>query len=194
MDKYSLDPLPPNIKQGLIAISTLAMISIVTTGGAIMFIVMRLFDKHNYQSAPLRFNQSIILILNLLLADFQQALSFVLSIHWVTKNAILAPTTACNVQAWMVQMGDVSSGLFSLAIAMQTFYIIVMQRNLPYKVFVSCVVGIWVVCITMSIISPIAHRNKHLYVSTGAWCWIADNYREEVNTSCSPITNQDSAS
>ena len=64
-----------------------------------------------------------------------------------------------NAQAWLIQIGDVSSGLFSLAIAFQTFIIIVVQRDIPYKIFCSYVVGIWVFCLTLSLISPNSHTN-----------------------------------
>lgn len=182
--EYSLETaehLQPHIRTGLITIAVLAIFSLVASGAAIGFMVFRLFDSSIHQQTPLRYNQSIILILNLLLADLQQACSFALSLYWVEKDAIIYPSSACNAQAWMVQVGDLSSGLFSLAIAMQTFYIIVVQREVPYKTFVFSVVSVWIFCVGLSLISPILHRNEVLYVNTGGWCWLDASYQTEVN-------------
>lgn len=176
----SLDPLPSHLRPGLIVISVLALLSLFGTVAAASFIVYRLFNRKRYQAAPLRYNQSLILILNLLIADIQQALSFAFSLHWIRNNAILAPTGICNAQGWLVQIGDVSSGLFSLAIALQTFYIIVLQRKLEYKTFLWCVGGIWAFCLTVSLVSPLMHLGEQLFVSAGAWCWISDKYHDEV--------------
>ncbi|KAF8251361.1 hypothetical protein K440DRAFT_595976 [Wilcoxina mikolae CBS 423.85] len=176
---HSLDPLPAHIRTGLNVIAVFAFLSLIGTGGAIIFIVYRLSNKIKYQPSPLRLNQPLILILNLLIADFQQALSFSFSLHWVHRNAILAPTTACNAQGWLVQVGDVSSGLFSLGIAIQTFYVLVLRKTLPYQWFCGIIVGLWTFAMTVSLVSPIAHRGEALYVSTGAWCWISEKYRDE---------------
>ncbi|KAA8904407.1 G protein-coupled glucose receptor regulating Gpa2-domain-containing protein [Sphaerosporella brunnea] len=178
----TIDPLPSaTIRPGLIVISTMALLSLIATSCAATFIIYRVSNGKQYQKTPLRYNQSLILILNLLLADFQQALSFCFSLHWLYKNAIIAPTGVCSAQGWLVQIGDVSSGMFSLCIALQTFYIIVLQRRFPYKRFVLGVCAVWVFCVTLSIVSPIIHHGEgeELYVATGAWCWISSRYRDE---------------
>jgi len=162
-------------------ISVAALFSLVGTVAATGFICYRLFNRKRYQAAPLRYNQSLILILNLLVADMQQALSFAFSLHWLRSDAILAPTTICNAQGWLVQVGDVSSGLFTLAIALQIFYIIVLQRKLEYKTFLWCIGGIWAFCLLISIVSPVLHSGEQLFVSAGAWCWISDKYHGEVS-------------
>ncbi|CCX11462.1 G protein-coupled glucose receptor regulating Gpa2-domain-containing protein [Pyronema domesticum] len=175
----SLDPIPSHLRAGLAVIATFGILSLITSGGAITFIVYRLTNKKKYQAIPLRYNQPLILILNLLIADFQQALSFIISIVWLKKNAILAPTDACAAQGWLVQVGDVSSGLFSLGIACQTFYVLVLRRSVPYKMFVSSTIALWVFCLSLSLISPILHHRDELFVSAGAWCWISDKYKDE---------------
>jgi hypothetical protein len=183
----TLDPLPAHLRPGLIVIATFAFLSLISTGGAIIFIVYRLSNKKKYQPSPLRFNQPLVLILNLLVADFQQALSFSFSLHWVHKGAILAPTTACNTQGWLVQVGDVSSGMFSLGIAIQTFYVLVLRKSLSYGWFCGIVLGLWAFCMAVSLASPILHHNEALYVSAGAWCWISEEYRDEVGEPSVPL-------
>jgi hypothetical protein len=176
----SIDPLPRNLRVGLIVIATMALLSLTATSVAGVFIIYRISNGKRYQKTPLRYNQSLILILNLLIADFQQAVSFILSLHWLYKNAILAPTNVCSAQGWFVQIGDVSSGIFSLCIALQTFSVIVLQKQFPYKNFVITIIAVWTFCLVLSVISPLTHIGEDVFVSTGAWCWIAERYGDEV--------------
>lgn len=176
----ALNPLPAHLRLGLIGLATCGLLSLVSTAGAIGFIMYRLSNYKKYQETPLRYNVPLVLILNLLIADLQQAASFAISLHWLGLNAILAPTHACSAQGWLIQIGDVASGVFALAVAAQTFYVMVLRRDLSYTAFVWGILAIWAFCVLLSLISPILHRNEALFVSTGAWCWISGSYHDEV--------------
>jgi len=173
--KSQLD-IPESIRRGQIALAFLGLLSLCLTGGVLAFIFYRIFNTKRYHAAPLRYNQSLILITNLLLADFQQALSFTLSLRWIKERAILAPTVTCNAQGWLIQIGDLSSGIFSLAIALQTFSILVLRKHLPYGWFVAWVIGLWVFCVTVSLIGPLTHIKDGIFIATGVWCWMAPKY------------------
>ncbi|KAI5781247.1 integral membrane protein [Geopyxis carbonaria] len=175
---HSYDPIPSSTQKGLIALGFFGILSLVTTVGLTTFIFYRLFNSKKYYSYPLRYNQSLILILNLFLADIQQALSFTLSVHWAYKQAILAPTAACTAQGWLIQMGDLSSGLFSLAIALQTFHFLVLSRHLPYRYIVVCVCSIWIFSVILSIAGPL-RWGLPFFVRAGVWCWISEEHESE---------------
>jgi hypothetical protein len=183
----SLPHMPDHIRRGLIAVSFLGLLSLCLTGSVLVFIFYRLCNTKRYHAAPLRYNQSLILITNLLLADFQQALSFTLSLRWVKERAILAPTVTCNAQGWLIQIGDLSSGIFSLAIALQTFSILVLRKHLPYGWFVVWVIGLWAFCVTLSLIGPLTHIKEGIFVAAGVWCWIDPKYTTDV--CASPMNN-----
>lgn len=176
----ALNPLPAHLRLGLIGLATCGLLSLVSTAGAVGFIVYRMSNHKKYQATPLRYNMPLVLILNLLIADLQQAASFAISLHWLGLNSILAPTHACSAQGWLIQIGDVASGVFALAVAAQTFCVMVLRRDLSYAAFVWCILAIWAFCVLLSLISPILHHNEALFVPTGAWCWISGSYHDEV--------------
>lgn len=88
-------------------------------------------------------NQFLILIYNLLLADCHQAASFLLNAVWVGKNGIEVRTSTCQAQAWLVQIGDVASSLFIMAIAVHTYLAIVRNYTPPQWTIYTTVISLW---------------------------------------------------
>jgi hypothetical protein len=165
---YSTDPLPGDLRTTLLPVAIMALISFLSTLGLICFITYRMvFWRKFYRTYP-GYNQYLLLIFNLVIADFQQSIAFLLSFHWIAQNKILAPTAACFIQGWLVQVGDVSSGIWVLAIALHTWYSVVRGRKVEHVRFCCCVIGIWVFVVLLAIIGPSAHP-KNYFVSTGAW-------------------------
>jgi hypothetical protein len=115
-----------------------------------------------------RYNQYVILIYNLLLADLQQAIAFVMSFHWLRINKILAPTAPCFIQAWFLQIGDVSSGFFVLAIAIHTWLGVVKGYKVPYKWFIVSILGLWAFAVVLTVLGPAMHRD-HYFGRAGGW-------------------------
>jgi hypothetical protein len=92
----------------------------------------------------LGYNQYVLLVLNLLIADLQQSSAFLISWNWIRVDAILAPSAPCFAQAWLLHSGDVSSGFFVLAIAVHTFITAVYGKRIGHKTFgvmVGCIVS-----------------------------------------------------
>lgn len=163
-----IDPLPDHHRRGLIAICVLAFLSVIASATLIGFITFRLvFWRRYYKHYP-GYNQYIILIYNLLLADFQQAIGFFLSIVWVTKDAIHAPSAACFVQGWTLQIGDPASGMFVLTIALHTFFMVLMGRRISHRMFVGGLVASWAFMVLLVVI-PTASHGATTYVPAGAW-------------------------
>ncbi|KAK6958311.1 hypothetical protein Daesc_001109 [Daldinia eschscholtzii] len=74
---------------GLLAIGTLATISLIFTSSLLSFVTWRMITwKSHYTSAVGR-NQSVVLIYQLVLADFLQSLGFLISFHWVAEPPII---------------------------------------------------------------------------------------------------------
>jgi hypothetical protein len=162
------DHIPTSIRNGMIAMGLIGLISFISTFWLFVFITYRMIYWRRYYEAPISSSQVFILVYNLLLADMQQALSFLLSFHWIAQNGITGSSNACFAQGWLIQIGDVSSGIFVLAIAIHTFMGLVAQRMIPKKPFIFSVVFIWAVCVILTAIGPIVYRDN-FFVPSGAW-------------------------
>jgi len=164
----SLDHLSTEIRNGMIAMGLIGLLSFLSTFGLFVFITYRMIYWRRYYEAPISSHQIFILIYNLLLADMQQALSFLLSFHWIAQNGIMASSRACFAQGWLIQIGDVSSGIWVMAIAIHTFMGLVAQRMIPKRLFIFSVVFIWAVCLILTAIGPIVYRGN-FFIPSGAW-------------------------
>lgn len=165
---YSIDPLPADLQRGLWPIGICALLSVASSLGLLSWITYRLVAWRKHYRSYVGYNQYVLLIYNLLLADLLQSLSFLISFHWIHDGSMLAPSTACFTQAWLVQIGDVSSGMFVLAIALHTFFSVVKGRQFPFRSFLVGVVSIWVISLLLTIIGPAMHGQNY-FTAAGAW-------------------------
>lgn len=175
---YSVDPLPDNLRRGLWPVGVFALLSVVATLGLLGWITYRLVSWRKHYRSYVGYNQYVLLIYNLLLADLQQSLSFLISFHWISEGKMLAPSSACFGQAWLVQIGDISSGMFVFAIALHTFFSVVKGRQLPFRVFLICTMVIWGISLMLTVLGPALHGNEY-FTAAGAWCWASDKYETE---------------
>ncbi|KAL3463104.1 G protein-coupled glucose receptor regulating Gpa2-domain-containing protein [Aspergillus heterothallicus] len=171
----SIDPLPHDHRRGLVAVFVMAILSTIATLILIGFITYRLiFWRSNY-ARYIGYNQYIILIYNLVIADLIQSLAFLLCAKWYAENKVQTSTAACFLQGFWLQIGDPASGIFILAIAFHTFYMVALGRKLSYRVFVTIVIGLWVF-VAILVIIPLGAHGKDVFVPAGAWCWISEEY------------------
>ncbi|KOS46827.1 hypothetical protein ACN38_g2234 [Penicillium nordicum] len=173
--ELDIDPLPDWHRRGLIAIAVMAFLSLIATSILLGFITYRLFFWRGSYTRYIGYNQYIILIYNLVLADFQQSLAFIICLRWILKNKIESGSAGCFLQGLWLQIGDPGSGLFVLAIAFHTFLLVVWGRKMSYRFFVSFVVGVWGFVAIMVII-PLSMHGGDIFVPSGAWCWISDEF------------------
>ncbi|KAL6230099.1 hypothetical protein BDW75DRAFT_79431 [Aspergillus navahoensis] len=170
-----INPLPEEHRKGLVAVFVMAILSTVATFMLILFITYRLiFWRGNYQRY-IGYNQYVVLIYNLVIADIQQSLAFLICAKWYADNKISRNTAACFLQGFWLQVGDPASGIFVLAIAFHTFYLVALGKKLSYRVFVSIVIGLWVF-VAILVIIPIAAHGRYVFTPSGAWCWIDESY------------------
>ncbi|KAF2110210.1 G protein-coupled glucose receptor regulating Gpa2-domain-containing protein [Lophiotrema nucula] len=174
----SLDPITPTFRTGLIPVALCAMLSLISVTALLAFITHRLISWRKHYKEYVGYNQYVILIYNLLLADLQQSIAFSISFNWLRINKILAPTAPCFIQAWFLHIGDVASGFFVLAIAVHTWMGVVKGYKLPYTWFVVSICCIWFAALLLTIVGPLMHGNR-FFARAGGWCWVSVEYEKE---------------
>lgn len=175
---YSLDPLPDDLRIGLKPVGVFALLSVISTFFLFSWITYRLISWRSHYRTYVGYNQYVVLVYNLLLADMIQSISFLFSFHWISIDKIIAPTGACYGQAALLHIGDVSSGFFVLAIAIHTWLSVIKGYRPPYALFLFFVVGIWIFALLLTVVGPLMHRDR-FFTRAGAWCWISQNYEAE---------------
>ncbi|CAI7585922.1 unnamed protein product [Penicillium glandicola] len=153
--------LPQAHRRGLIAITAMALMSLIATSTLLAFITYRLIFWRGSYTRYIGYNQYIILIYNLVLADFQQSLAFIICLKWILKDKIKSGTVGCFLQGMWLQIGDPGS--------------VVWGRKMSYKFFVCFVVGIWGF-VALMVVIPLAMHGGDVFVPSGAWCWIREEY------------------
>jgi hypothetical protein len=166
----SMDPLTPVYRNGLIPLAIFAMMSLVSVAALLGFITHRMISWRRHYRQYVGYNQYVILIFNLLIADLQQSIAFSISFHWLRINQIVAPTGACFLQAWFLQIGDVASGFFVLAIAIHTWLGVVKGYKLPYMWFVVSIVSIWFFALLLTVLGPAMHQERYFARAAG---WVS---------------------
>ncbi|KAL0936386.1 uncharacterized protein CTRU02_208601 [Colletotrichum truncatum] len=133
--------------------------------------------KKTKRDAP---NQFLILIYNLLLADIQQALAFLLNASWLVKDGIMVGTSTCWAQGWFVSTGDLASSVFITTIAVHTYLSVVRQYKLPTWGFYTMILSVWFFIYALAVAGIIITNNGAddggLYVRAAAWCWVNVRY------------------
>ena len=176
---YSLPTLTPQIRTGLAVIGSLALLSILSTSSLLIFLTYRFFTtRRKVSTTHINTDQCTILIFNLLLADLFQSIALVISFHWLYLDGIFAPSIPCWIQAGFLHLGDVGSGSFVLAIAVQTMSSVVRVNRIEQKWFLAAVGCIWIVVICLTIGGPL-HYGQKFFTRAGNWCWISMDYEAE---------------
>ncbi|PYH94683.1 family A G protein-coupled receptor-like protein [Aspergillus ellipticus CBS 707.79] len=170
-----MSPLPELQTKGLIVISALATLSLVCTVSLLVFFTYRFIFWKKYYKRYIGYNQYVVLMFNLVLADTIQGLGFIISLRWIATNSLRASDPACFLQGIWLQIGDPMSGLFVLAIAAHTFLHVSMGYQIQHNHFVAVVVGLWVFGVVMTII-PIAAHGQYVWYPAVAWCWMTPKY------------------
>ncbi|KAF2478398.1 uncharacterized protein BDR25DRAFT_390573 [Lindgomyces ingoldianus] len=175
---HKRDPFNPStydgrtIRNGLVAMGLMALVSVVTTLFLLIFMLNRMLRWKSYYKENLWHNQYIVLIICLLVADLVQSLAFAFSFYWLTSGAVGGPvnkpTGACFAQGFIVHFGDVGSAFFVLAVAAHTCFQVGFSRRLSDKPFFWGVGLTAILSLILTIIPPAAYGTG-VYVDTEAW-------------------------
>ena len=168
LDASTLDPLPPVLKHGLVAVSLLGFLSFVSSSSLLFYLTRKLVTWRLRGQASKGYNQFLLLIYNLLIADIQQSLAFLLTVRWLAEDKIDVQTSTCWAEGWFVSTGDLASGVWIFAIALHTFFAITKGKKLPYSVFLSTIAVLWLFIYAMAIAGVVSHK-ENFYVRAGAW-------------------------
>ncbi|KXS96425.1 hypothetical protein AC578_3021 [Pseudocercospora eumusae] len=159
---YSEARLTSTIRYGMLPIALLATLSVGSTITLIAFIVSRFITWKRHYRTFVGYNHYVVLVLNLLIADLQQSMAFLIEWHWFRKNQILAPSTACFAQGWLLHAGDV----------IHTHYTAVYGRRVGNKKFAAYIVFIWMLVYFLTGIGVGLRGHDFYFTAAGAWCWI----------------------
>jgi hypothetical protein len=170
----TLSPLPDELTRGLSVVSAFGFLSFFLSTTLLCRLAWRLIRG----TEKTRTNQFVILIFNLILADVQQSIAFMLNAEWLRKDAIDVGASSCWAQGWFVSTGDLSSGLFTLAIAIHSYADIVHDFRLGTRSFLAAIGSLWIFNYLLAIIGVVLHP-ADVYVRAGAWCWINNKYSPE---------------
>lgn len=175
---YSLSPLPETYKHGLIAPGLMGTLSAASCVAMLLFVMYRFLTWRSHFKTFIGYNQYVVLIINLLLADMLQGISFIFSFHWIAKDGIFAPSSQCFSQGFILNLGDLASGFFIFGIALHTFYGAVKGRHAKHTTFSAYIVSAWFLALLLTALGPMIHRDDY-FVRAGAWCWANTDYESE---------------
>lgn len=127
-------------------------------------------NKTTTRDAP---NQFLVLIYNLLLADIQQSLAFLLNAAWLRRDGIIVETATCWAQGWFISTGDLASSAFITTIAVHTYLSVVREYKLPTWAFYCMVSAVWFFIYALAVAGVVITNNGAedggLYVRAAAW-------------------------
>jgi hypothetical protein len=169
LDEQSMtSTLPAYIHPWLRAVVALGFISFFATLSLLFVLTYKLVS---WQIKSKRTNQFVILIFNLLWADIQQALAFLLNVEWLRLGIVEVENPICFAQGWLVSTGDLGSGVWCFVIGLHTFASVILDLRLTPKYFYATIVALWIFILGVSSIGIGLHADN-LYVRSGVWCWI----------------------
>jgi hypothetical protein len=154
----------------MIALCVFSLVSCIATLSLMTFLLYRFHTSRNDYRTPLYKNQYMILILSLVLADFQCDLGFFLDIVWLAKGEVIAPSAACIIQAWLINIGDLGSGFFVFAIAAHTFLTIVFGLRFGLRTVLIGSAVLWILAHIITIV-PIVLHPSDIFVLQGNWVY-----------------------
>ncbi|KAJ5201168.1 hypothetical protein N7449_005971 [Penicillium cf. viridicatum] len=172
-------PLRGSDRRLFIAMGIIALCSLCSTLGLLSFLTYRFIYWQRYYKNSLAQNQYVVLIYNLLLVDLQQAIAFTISLYWVSQGRVHFGEVACYLQGWWVQTADPGSGLFVLSIALHTGFVVLRGRQLPFNIFIYCVIGLWMFIIILGFIPVGLYGSNAFVISEANWCWLSPQYEDE---------------
>ncbi|KAH3912283.1 hypothetical protein HBI56_005530 [Parastagonospora nodorum] len=160
--------LPPHIHPWLRAVVAFGFISFIAS---ISLLVVLTYKLVSWKLKSKRSNQFVILIFNLLWADIQQALAFLLNVEWLRLGSVQIENPICFAQGWLVSTGDLGSGVWCFAIGLHTFASVILDYRMSPKLFYTTIIALWLFIMSVSAI-PVGLHGQDIYVRSGVWCWI----------------------
>ncbi|KAJ7596915.1 hypothetical protein C8J56DRAFT_301113 [Mycena floridula] len=117
---------------------------------------------------------------NLLVCDLIQAIGGILDIQWIIDGGV-TEGALCTAQGMLKQIGDVGVALSSLAIALHTFFVLVLRKHAPPggRTAILVLAIIWIFIALIVGVTSSRHKGQDYYGNTQYWCWITQNFPAE---------------
>ncbi|ORY60254.1 uncharacterized protein BCR38DRAFT_398472 [Pseudomassariella vexata] len=139
-------------------------------------------EEHSQETAPPQTSRNPfpMLIYNLLVADMQDALAYVLNLHWLISDGIFISSPVCWAQGWLLSNGKLAASLFLSVISANTFLTVVHGYKPTRWATYTCILCIWISVFTASSVGIIVTENGASgggwYTRANTWCWINSDY------------------
>lgn len=172
-DSSTLPRLPPHIHPWLRAVVTLGFLSFVASCSLFFLLLYRLI---RWQIKSKSTNQFVILIFNLLWADIQQSLAFLLNVEWLRLDSLDVDNPICFAQGWFVSTGDLASGVWCFTIGLHTFASVILNYRLKPRCFFMTIAALWLFVYLVTAIGVFQYGTD-LYVRAGVWVSFANNLK-----------------
>ncbi|KAK7443267.1 hypothetical protein VKT23_015864 [Stygiomarasmius scandens] len=120
-------------------------------------------------------------LLSMLLANLLQSTGTVMNLRWIMENRVILDLF-CTYQGAIKQAGNVSTAVWSFAIAVHLFNMLFLRSKFTQIGFwITLILG-WGLVVTVVLIGPAAleHLDRGPYFGiSGPWCWITEKYPKE---------------
>lgn len=160
--------IPLDLIRAMFALILLSYTSVLATGGIIVLIIYRIPNGIlRTQRRSSMHSATLLIIFQILLADFIQSLGFFMSVHWLADMAIYGDDPLCSIQGFTINLGDMASAFFVLFMAVQTYFHLVRERTIPQIWVYVTIIFVWAISLILSSLGPVLR--KGYFEPTGAW-------------------------
>ncbi|KAJ3749257.1 hypothetical protein DFH05DRAFT_1389707 [Lentinula detonsa] len=161
----------------LLVVSVLSLVAVI---GLLAVISLSAFNTRSYKNEEHLFVRTHVgaYFISLLCCDLIQSIGSLYNSRWVSSGAVLLDKY-CTAQAVFKQMADVGTALWTIVIAVHTFYLLVLERRPNrFTLFATLIAGwsgIFAIVISGPALLDTVDRGPFFGIS-GYWCWISDGY------------------
>ncbi|GAW05538.1 hypothetical protein LENED_007401 [Lentinula edodes] len=161
----------------LLVVSALSLVAVV---GLLSVISLSAFNTRTYKNDEHLFVRTHVAayFISLLCCDLIQAIGSLYNSRWVNSGAVLLDKY-CTAQGVFKQIADVGTALWTIIIAVHTFYLLVLERKpnqfTLYTTLIAGWSGIFAIVISGPAVLDTVDRGPFFGIS-GYWCWISDGY------------------
>ncbi|KAI0093426.1 hypothetical protein BDY19DRAFT_425166 [Irpex rosettiformis] len=123
-------------------------------------------------------SHAVAYLVSLLLCDLLQAIGSIMNAEWYIDRAVTF-LPFCEAQGAIKQIADLGTAIWSLVIALHTFWVLFLRIQTRKLVMIASLVAVWAGIATLVISGPAAlptKRDGPFFAISGYWCWISDQY------------------
>ncbi|KAI0259228.1 hypothetical protein BC834DRAFT_641977 [Gloeopeniophorella convolvens] len=164
----------------VVALVVVSCISLVAVVGLLAVIAISAFNTR-YVKNPNMFVRTHVAsyFVSLLVCDLLQAIGSIMNSAWVRQHAVTFGGL-CTAQGAIKHIADVGIALWSLIIAVRTFWVLFLRIPIKHHLMWVTLVGSWSLIGAIIIAGPATinvNKSGPFYGISGDWCWISSEYQ-----------------